>query len=125
MTIRQERIQELIHTHLSQLLMTEVTDPALRNVTVTDIKIDREIEYADIYVNALGDEHREKEVMAGLKRANGFLRKEIAARLKIRHMPVLHFHWDRNLQAALDIEELLDAVKAKDAARTEPPAQPE
>ena len=117
MSIRQERIKELIHERLSYLLQNEVTDPALHNVTVTDVKIDQEIQYADVYVNALGDEKREKEVMAGLKRAAGYLRREVAARLRIRHMPVLHFHWDRNLAAAEEIEQLLDTLKKEEAAK--------
>lgn len=113
MTIKQERIQELIHTHLSSLLLTEVTDPALQGVTVTEVRVDREIEYAEIYVNALGDDSRQPEVMAGLKRANGFLRRELAHRLSIRKMPVLRFHWDEQLAVGDHMEALLDAIKAE------------
>ena len=68
-----DRIREI----LSELLLMEVTDPALQGVTVTSVSLDREMEYADVRVNALGDESREKEVMRGLERANGFLRREI------------------------------------------------
>lgn len=111
MTIKQERIQELIHSHLSSLLMFDVTDPALQGVTVTEVSVDREIQYADVYVNALGDESREEDVMKGLERAKGFLRREVASRLRIRHMPVLHFHWDKTLAAAEEINALLDQIK--------------
>ena len=78
MTIKQERIQELIRTHLSDLLLTTVTDPALQGVTVTDVAVNREIEHADIYVHALGDDSREEAVMQGLERAAGFLRSNLA-----------------------------------------------
>jgi ribosome-binding factor A len=114
MSIRQERIQDLIRTHLSDLLLREVTDPALHDVTITDVKVDRETHHADIHVNALGDESREKEVMQGLRRANGFLRRQLAARLRLRNMPELHFRWDRTLANAMHMDEVLDALK-KDA----------
>ena len=111
MSIKQERIQELVRTHLSDLLLTTVTDPALQGVTVTDVVVNREIEHADIYVHALGDDSREKAVMQGLERANGFLRSNLASRLRIRQMPVLHFYWDHTLAAADHIDALLESVR--------------
>jgi ribosome-binding factor A len=73
MTIKQDRMSDRIREILSSLLLMDVTEPALQGMTVTEVKLDNEIEYADVFVNALGDEAREQEVMAGLKRANGFL----------------------------------------------------
>jgi ribosome-binding factor A len=116
MTIRQERIRELIHSRLSYLFQNEVTDPALQGVTVTDVKIDREIQYADVYVHALGEDSREKDVLRGLERAVGFLRREVANSLSIRHTPQLHFHWDSTLAAADHIESLLDEIRKEEGA---------
>lgn len=105
MTIKQERAAKLIQEILSELLMTEVTDPAIADVTITGVKIDRELEYADIYVHSLDDHD---EVMTGLERANRFLRRELAARTRFRKTPVLHFHWD----AAIDHGERIDSLLA-------------
>lgn len=107
MTIKQERVATLIRNILSTLLMTRVTDPALETVTVTDVKVDREFEYADVYVHALDDE---AEVMAGLARASGFLRRELAQRVRLRNVPVLHFHWDAAVERGERIDSLLDAL---------------
>jgi len=87
--------------------MTEVTDPALLGVTVTEVTVDREIEYADVYVHSLDDRD---EVMAGLQRANGFLRRELAVRTRFRKTPVLHFHWDVALERGERIDELLASL---------------
>lgn len=122
MTIKQERVQELIQERLSTLLLLEITDPALQDVTITDVRVDREIEYADIYVNALGDESREDEVMKGLERAKGFMRKHLAATLRLRRTPQLHFHWDRQLATASHIEALLDSLKKE--RESQPPSEP-
>ncbi len=87
--------------------MTEVTDPALLGVTVTEVTVDREIEYADVYVHSLDDRD---EVMAGLQRASGFLRRELAVRTRFRKTPVLHFHWDVALEHGERIDELLASL---------------
>ena len=107
MTIKQERAAQLIQNILSTLLMTEVTDPALGDVTVTGVKVDREIEYADIYVHSMDDRD---EGMAGLDRASGFLRRELAARTRFRKTPVLHFHWDVAIEHGERIDALLDSL---------------
>jgi ribosome-binding factor A len=111
MTLKQERLQDRIREILSGLLLMEVTDPALGGVTVTDVALDREIEYAKVYVNALGDESRQADVMAGLKRANGFLRRELAARLRLRRVPVLAFHWDTSLARGEAMDRKLNEIR--------------
>ncbi|HEX3054405.1 MAG TPA: 30S ribosome-binding factor RbfA [Aggregatilineaceae bacterium] len=108
MTIKQERAAHLIRNIMSTLLMNEVTDPALSSVTVTEVKVDREIEYAEIFVHSLEDK---KEVMDGLARAAGFLRRELAARTRFRKTPYLQFHWDVAMEQGERIDNLLDALK--------------
>lgn len=112
MTLKQERMSDRIREILSELLLMEVSDPALQGITVTDVSVDPEIEYADIYVNALGEEDRQKEVMQGLKRASGFLRSQLAKRVRLRRIPVLNFHWDVSLSRAETVEKALDNLHA-------------
>ena len=106
--IRQERTAEQIRVILSELFLKEVSDPRLEGVTVTEASIDRELQHANVYVNALGDESREKEVMDGLQSASGFLRGQVAQRLDLRSAPILHFRWDPRLRYAEEINDLLD-----------------
>jgi ribosome-binding factor A len=117
MSLKQERMAVRIREILSGLLLLEVTDPALHDVTVTEVVLDPELEYANVYVNALGDESRQPEVMAGLKRANGFLRRELGKRIRLRRTPVLQFHWDITLSRGEAIEQALDRLNL-------PPASP-
>jgi len=106
--IRQERTAEQIRVILSELFLKEVSDPRLEGITVTEASIDRELQHANVYVNALGDESREKEVMDGLQSASGFLRGQVAQRLDLRSAPILHFRWDPRLRYAEEINDLLD-----------------
>jgi ribosome-binding factor A len=98
MSIKQQRMNDRIQQILSQLILREVSDPRLQGITVTEVRLDAELMYAKVYVNALGDESREREVMAGLKRASGYLRREVGKRIRIRNTPELHFNWDKTLE---------------------------
>lgn len=110
-TVRQQRTAEQIRTTLSQLLLLEMKDPRLQGVTITRVTIDRELQYADVYVHALAEDERESEVMDGLQRASGFLRRELGNTLRLRHIPNLHFHWDPSLAHADHINQLLDDLE--------------
>jgi ribosome-binding factor A len=110
MSIKQDRMAERIQVILSQLLMREVSDPRLESVTITDVQLDPEIMYATVFVNALGAEEREQEVMQGLERAGGFIRRELSKRLRVRSVPELRFKWDSALEEAARVESILDKL---------------
>lgn len=113
--IRQERTAEQIQIILSELFLKEVSDPRLEGVTVTEVLIDRELQHANVYVNALGDDAREKEVMDGLQSASGFLRGQVAQRLDLRSAPFIHYHWDPRLRYAEEVNDLLDRLNIQPA----------
>ncbi|NDJ85206.1 MAG: 30S ribosome-binding factor RbfA [Chloroflexi bacterium] len=115
MTIKAERVAELILNHLSQIFLMEARDPRLQGLTITDVQLDRELEHAQIYVNALGEDDRADDVIEALEHAQGYLRSELASRLRLRRMPLLHFHWDFSLARAMQMEELLDSIKENES----------
>lgn len=125
--IRQQRTAEQLRIIFSELFLRELSDPRLHGLTVTDVKIDRELEHADIYVSALGDESREDEVVKALSSAEGFLRRELAGRIRLRKVPQLHFHWDPSLAHMQEVESILenlDIPPAEDVpTESEPPAE--
>ncbi len=106
MSIKQDRMAGKIHEILSVLLLRDVADPRLHDVTVTSVTLDPELMFARVLVNAFGDESRRKEVMAGLKRANSFLRREVAQRVNLRNAPELHFVWDEGLERSERVQRI-------------------
>ena len=108
--IRQQRTAEQIKNILSTLVLRDMRDPRLQDLTITVVRLDREMQYADIFVNALGDESREDEAMKALNGAKGYLRRELASRLDLRTVPQLHFHWDPTLAHAQHIDQLLESL---------------
>lgn len=110
MSIRQQRVEGRIRSILGQLLLREVRDPRLQGVTITEVTLDPELLYADVYVNALGEEERAPEVLAGLAHANGFLRRQVGRRLRLRAIPELHFHWDLLPEEGARMDDLISSL---------------
>jgi ribosome-binding factor A len=108
--IRQQRTAEQIQLILSEVISRQLRDPRLQDLTVTQVTIDRELQYADIYVHALGDDSRQQGVMAALNKATGYLRRELAGRMRVRTVPNLHFHWDPSLAHAETVYQILDSL---------------
>lgn len=110
MSIKQERVSGRIRKILSQLILREVADPRLQGITITDVELDPELLFAKVYVNALGEEEREPEVMIALEHAKGFLRREVAHRVRLRKAPELIFRWDTSLERSERINTLLASL---------------
>jgi ribosome-binding factor A len=110
---RLQRIADRIRQELSEMLIREISDPRLKQIYVTDVKVDRELAFADIYVSAVEGVSRSAEVLAGLESASGFIRKNLAARVELRTFPRLRFHWDMTPENADHIEKVLAELRKK------------
>jgi ribosome-binding factor A len=108
--IRQQRTADQIQQILSEVIARQLRDPRLHDLTVTKVAIDRELQYADVYVHALGDDSRHRDVLAGLTKAAGYLRHELAGRMRLRTVPHLNFHWDPSLAHAEAVYQILDGL---------------
>jgi ribosome-binding factor A len=95
------------------MLLRELSDPRLHMIYVTDVNVDRELSYADIFVSALEGSERSREVLAGLESASGFIRRELAGRVELRSFPHLRFHWDPTPENADRIERKLTDIRNK------------
>jgi ribosome-binding factor A len=107
---RATRIAERIREVLSEMLIQEVSDPRLLGVSVTDVTVDRELAYADVFVSALEGSERSADILAGLQHAQGYLRRELALRIDLRQFPRLRFHWDPTFERAEVIERLIASL---------------
>jgi ribosome-binding factor A len=108
--MRASRIADRIREELSEMLIQEISDPRLAGISVTDVTVDREIAYADVYVSALEGSQRADEVLAGLEHAQGYLRHELSQRIELRVFPRLRFHWDPTFEKAEKIERLIASL---------------
>lgn len=109
---RLTKISDRIREELSEIILMESNDPRLKGVTVTDVEVDKELAYAEIYVSAIEGKARSREVLEGFEHAQGYLRSELSHRMDLRVFPRLRFHWDPTFENADHIEKLLISIHA-------------
>ena len=107
---RAQRIADRIREELSEMLIQEISDPRLSGVSITDVRVDRELAFASIFVSALEGSERSKEILEGLEHAQGYLRRELARRIDLRTFPRLRFQWDTLVERAERIERLIASL---------------
>ncbi|MGH7013287.1 MAG: 30S ribosome-binding factor RbfA [Stellaceae bacterium] len=114
------RVGEEMRHALARIFEHGLHDPALAEValTVTEVRVSPDLKNATAYVVPLGGAHA-ADVMAGLKRAEGYLRRELAQAVKLRYAPALHFALDTAFERASQIDALLRRPEvARDLAPT-------
>ena len=95
------------------MLIRELSDPRLKQIFVTDVKIDRELAFADIYISAVEGASRSADILAGLESASSFIRRILASRVEVRAFPRLRFHWDPTPEHADHIEKIMAEIREK------------
>ncbi len=111
--VRLQRVADRVRQELSEMLIREINDPRLKNIFITDVKIDKELAFADIYFSAIEGSSRSAEILAGLESASGFLRRTLSSRVELRAFPRLRFHWDPTPENADHIEKVLAELREK------------
>ena len=109
MSIKTERIASNIIKELSYILSYEVKNNDIKFVTVTDCKLASDLSYAKIYVTVF-EKDKIESTMKALKDASGFIRKELADRVDIRHVPELEFVYDESIEYGKKIEKIIEKI---------------
>jgi len=109
------RINEEVKREISTIIRNEIKDPRLTAmVSVTDVKVTRDLRYAKVFVSIFGKDDEEKNnTFIALKNASGYIRREIGQRINLRYNPQIIFELDDSINYGMHIEELIQKVKDK------------
>lgn len=113
---RSRRIADQVQRELSDIIRLELKDPRVGMITITDVDVSPDNKNARVFFTVLGGEKRVEDATAGLRRAAGFLRSELAQRMKMRSVPQLEFRYDASVERGMHLSQLIDAAVAEDAA---------
>ena len=107
---RAERVSDAVQQELAVLIRDEVRDPRVGMVSVTDVDVSRDLAYAKIHVTFLGDRDQEEidQAVKALNGAAGYLRKLLAASIKLRITPKLTFIYDESGRRGQHLSALID-----------------
>ena len=109
---RPERVGEEIREELGAILAREVKDPGVGFVTVTHVKMSADLQVARVYYTTMGGEKEKRETAKALARCTPFLRRQIAARVRLRRVPEIFFTFDESVERGERVERLLQEIKA-------------
>ncbi len=116
---RTDRIADQIQRELARVLRFEMKDPRVDMVTIQDVRVSRDLSFADVYFTLLGqDADAGTEAEAVLGGAAGFLRSALAQTLNTRTTPRLRFHYDLTPENASRLSQLIDEARAEDRAQS-------
>ena len=118
---RIERVGQQIHEVLAVLVLTEVSDPRVRDIQITGVDVAPDLRTAKVYfVMLASDDAAAIEGAAeGLERASGYLRKMLSERVSLKYLPALTFVYDQSIEEGRKIENLLAEVAEVDEVRRE------
>lgn len=121
---RNERVAGEIHRLMTELVYSELKDPLIPEfMSVNEVRMNRDLSLATIYVSTLGDEQEKNNMMKGLEKAKGYLRKRVAETINLRLAPELRFVLDESLERGNRMDALIEKVRAEDKAEKEKFAQ--
>ena len=109
MSVKIDRIGHNLVREISYILMEEIKDEDIKFVTITDCKVTNDLSFAKVYFTVLDDSKKESTFDA-LKNAKGFIRRQLADRVEIRHIPELIFVYDESIDYGKKIENIIDKI---------------
>ena len=123
-SIKNTRINGEVLKELSQIISREIKDPRIHPMTsVVEVEVTPDLKFCKAYISVLGDKKAQEDTLAGLKRAVGFIRRELARRVNLRNTPELTFVMDQSIEYGVTMSKIINDVIKEDevheAARLE------
>jgi len=111
---RTQRVSELIRRELGHVIAREMDDPRVRFVSVTAVDVSKDLRNARVYVTQIDAAAGAELDMDALRKASGFLRKQLAAALSLRVIPALSFIYDNSIERGVRLSRLIDETVTDD-----------
>lgn len=109
MKLKGERVASDIIKEISLLILTDVKDEDIKNVTITSAYVSNDLSIAKVYFTTLDDDKRDK-VIKDINNASGYFRSELAKRMNLRIMPEIKFIYDDSIENAQKIEKIIKEI---------------
>ncbi len=113
---RSARVAEQIKRELAELIRLEVKDPRVGFISLTDVELTPDYAHAKVFFTSMQGDEGLDAILTGLRRASGFLRRELGRRVRIHTTPELHFVYDRSVEHGSYMSTLIEKAVADDRA---------
>lgn len=121
--LRMERMGLQMQKEVSDIIRTQVKDPRIGFLTVTGVEVTNDLAHAKIFISVLGSSEERAQTMQVLERVKGFVRTEIAKRIRMRVTPELHFKLDESMDYSARIGQVLQEIATREEGKDVPRAE--
>ena len=116
MNQRSQRVAETLKAEIAEVIRRQMKDPRVALASVSDVRPTRDLSHAKVLISVLGDdEDARREAVEVLVKARGFVRSQVASRVRLRTVPELHFELDRGAEHSQRINEILENLNVPSA----------
>ena len=110
-SIKNTRINGEVRRELSAIIQNEIKDPRIHPMTsVVEVEVAPDLKSAKAYISVLGDEQAQKDTLAGLQSAEGYIRRALARTVNLRNTPEIRFIMDQSIEYGVHMSKLIDDV---------------
>ncbi|MEL6353977.1 MAG: 30S ribosome-binding factor RbfA [Cyanobacteria bacterium J06627_28] len=115
---RVAKVSASIKREISQMLLNDIKDERVGAgmVSVTDVDVAGDLQHAKVFISIYGTDEAKAETMAGLKAAEGYVRRQLGQRMKLRRTPEITFKEDRSFDLATNVLNVLNQISAEQKA---------
>lgn len=116
-SIKNTRVNSEVQKELSVIIRQEIKDPRIHMMTsVTDVIVATDLKTCKVFISVLGDEKAKADTLAGLRSAEGYIRKQLARTLNLRNTPTLTFMLDNSIEYGANMSKKIDDIRQKESA---------
>ena len=117
-SMKNMRINEEVHREFSNIIRSEIKDPRINPMTsVVAVEVAPDLKSAKAYISVLGDEKSQKDTLAGLNSAEGYIRRELAKSVNLRNTPQIRFIMDQSIEYGVNMSKMIDDICEKDESK--------
>lgn len=110
-SIKNTRINGEVQRELSNIIRGEIKDPRINPMTsVVTVEVAPDLKTCKAYISVLGDEESQKNTLAGLRSAEGYIRRELARTINLRNTPEITFILDQSIEYGVRMSKMIDDV---------------
>jgi ribosome-binding factor A len=111
---RSEKVADLIHKEISEMLVKTIKDPRIGFVTITRVTVSEDYRSAHVYFSVVGTREERERSLEGLKSARGYVRKELGRRIRLRYTPEIVFRFDPSIEYSIHMGEVMRHLKREE-----------
>ncbi|MDE7205587.1 MAG: 30S ribosome-binding factor RbfA [Lachnospiraceae bacterium] len=117
-SVKNTRVNGEVHRVLAEIIRSEIKDPRINPMTsVVTVEVAPDLKTCKAWISVLGDEESQKDTLAGLKSAEGYIRNLLAKKINMRNTPEIKFILDQSIAYGVSMTKKIDDINREDDAK--------